>query len=214
VGYSIFNTLGVGLWGIDSNQNLPYFFSSEWLTINEFKEIESDGNKRLQLSFELTMPDFPDGIKNSPGFAQKSSKWKHYSLKGNVVLTTDYFLVSEATFHQQFLFYTKDVTLKIDYDLETYRASLPKNFYRKEINCEYIEEKEDRNIYEAIQQFDLRETNPKDYKRFTLSHYGLPEPDFGEQRPNRVRYTLMVIGILMIVIALWQMYQKRKEQKG
>lgn len=48
--------------------------------------------------------------------------------------------------------------------------------------------------------------------RFTLSHYGIPEPDFGERRVNRLRYILMTIGGLMIAFALWQIYQKRKEQ--
>ena len=47
---------------------------------------------------------------------------------------------------------------------------------------------------------------------FTLSGYGLPEPDFNERRINRFRYFLMGTGCLMIIIALWQMHRKRKEQ--
>jgi hypothetical protein len=48
--------------------------------------------------------------------------------------------------------------------------------------------------------------------RFTLSHYGFPEPDFGERRTNRVRYIIMGIGILMIVIGTWRMIQERRER--
>ena len=48
-------------------------------------------------------------------------------------------------------------------------------------------------------------------REFTLSHYGFPEPNFGDRRPSPVRYALMVIGMLMIAYALWRMYKKRNE---
>ena len=211
VGYNIFNTLGVGLFGLDSNENLPYFFSSEWMKINEIKEIETEGDKRLHLSFALTMPDFPDSIKSLPHFAQESPKWKHYSLQGDVVLSTDYYLVSEAIFHREFLFSTEDVTLNIDYDTKVYRTPLPKNYHKKSTIRENVDRKEEKTIVEVVQQFDLRETNPKNNKRFTLSNFGLPEPDFGDRRPNRIRYIMMVFGGLLIAIAVWQMSRKRKE---
>ena len=53
-----------------------------------------------------------------------------------------------------------------------------------------------------------------DPNEFSLRHYGFPEPDFDERRPNRIRYVLMITGGLMIAYALWQMYHKRKEQKA
>jgi hypothetical protein len=48
--------------------------------------------------------------------------------------------------------------------------------------------------------------------RFTLSHYGLPEPDFGERRTNRIRYIIIGIGILMMAIGAWRMIQKRRKR--
>jgi hypothetical protein len=49
---------------------------------------------------------------------------------------------------------------------------------------------------------------------FSLSHYGLPEPDFdNSQRINRVRYIFIGLGAIMIIIALWRMVQKRHEGK-
>jgi hypothetical protein len=60
---------------------------------------------------------------------------------------------------------------------------------------------------------NLRPTDPKDIKRFTLSHYGLPEPDFdNSRRTDRVRYILIGLGAILIVIALWRMIQKRREK--
>jgi hypothetical protein len=61
---------------------------------------------------------------------------------------------------------------------------------------------------------NLCPTNTKDLKRFALSHYGFPEPDFdNSQRTNRVRYILMGLGIIMILFAIWRMIQKRRERK-
>jgi hypothetical protein len=47
---------------------------------------------------------------------------------------------------------------------------------------------------------------------FTLSHYGLPEPDFGERRINRIRYIIMGVGLLLIGWGLWRLIQKQREQ--
>jgi hypothetical protein len=48
--------------------------------------------------------------------------------------------------------------------------------------------------------------------RFTLSHYGLPEPDFGERRTNRIRYIIMGLGLLLIGWGLWRLIQKQRKQ--
>jgi hypothetical protein len=61
--------------------------------------------------------------------------------------------------------------------------------------------------------YNISKTNSDiSFNRFTLSHYGIPEPDFGERRTNRVRYILIGLGAIMIAIALWRMIQKRREQ--
>ncbi len=53
-----------------------------------------------------------------------------------------------------------------------------------------------------------------DEKAFTLSHFGLSEPDFDESHPNRIRFILVVLGIFMILSATYRIYQKRKNKKG
>jgi hypothetical protein len=47
---------------------------------------------------------------------------------------------------------------------------------------------------------------------FTLSHYALPEPDFGERRTNRIRYIIIGIGILMMAIGAYRIIQRRRER--
>jgi hypothetical protein len=176
------------------------------------KEIEQDGMKQLHLSFEFVLPDFPEVVKKMPDFAKQSLDWKRYTLTGKMILITDYFLVSEAKLHLAYLSFTRDDNIKITYDTETYKTPLPKSYY---VFTEYNDYKNGirtQNTSEQIQNFNLHETKPKDIKRFTLSAYGLPEPDFdNSRRTNRVRYILIGLGAIMISIALWQMIQKNRK---
>ncbi|GHT21901.1 hypothetical protein FACS189419_03580 [Planctomycetales bacterium] len=62
---------------------------------------------------------------------------------------------------------------------------------------------------------DYEQTQGKDVKRFTLSAYGIPEPDFdGSQRIRPIRYILIGSGFLLIALALWLMYRKHQEKKN
>jgi hypothetical protein len=69
-----------------------------------------------------------------------------------------------------------------------------------------------KNIdYSSIFELNIKPDDPILPSRFTLSHYGLPEPDFdNSRRTNRVRYILMGLGAILIGIALWRMIQKRR----
>jgi len=52
-----------------------------------------------------------------------------------------------------------------------------------------------------------------DKAKFFLSHYGIPEPDFGEHHTGWVRYSLMIVGLLMVGFALWRIYSNRGKNK-
>jgi hypothetical protein len=210
VGYSIFNTFGVGLFIDGVGINLHYLLSSEYCTIKEINEIIQNGVKQLQLSFEFAMPDFPEGIKKSPDFIERTSGWKTYTLTGEITLITDYFLISEAKFHLEYMSFTRDESVKIIYDTKTYKTPLPKNYY---VFSEYNDHSSGtilKNTSELTEKFDLRETNPKSLKRFTLSHYGLVEPDFGDsQRMSILNYIFMILGTFVMYIAVKQIIQRR-----
>ena len=94
------------------------------------------------------------------------------------------------------------------------------------INCNYIYINDIRTLKRKVIETtrnDITFTSTLDYNnvqyrsippsRFTLSHYGLPEPDFGESRPNRIRCILMTLGGILILLAGWQMYQKRRDKR-
>jgi hypothetical protein len=211
VGYNIFNTLGVGLFGIDSGANLPFMISKKEFSIKEFHKTVKNGIDGYILNFEFSIPDFPEAVKKRADYSNHL-EWKNFSLNGKLFLTTDYFLISEGEFHLEYLSFTQNANVSILYDIETYKTPLPKNYSIKIESNDYQNKKNNKNILENLLSFDLRETNPKNTERFTLSHYGLPEPDFGERRTNRVRYIIIGIGILMMAISAWRMIQKRRER--
>jgi len=185
-GYRIFNTVGVGLFGIDSDPNLPYMVASEWINIHEISLVEKEGTEQLQMLFDY--------------------KRGKYSMQGKVFLTTDFFLVTEGEFHVESSLGVEDVQIKIEYDNETYKVPLPKNRYKKEISDLTYRDKHFEGVLETEQTFDLKETEPESFKYFDLPGYGMPPLDFGVRPSGRIRYILMAVGILMIVFALGRMY--------
>jgi len=66
--------------------------------------------------------------------------------------------------------------------------------------------------FSSVFEFDMVIDNTISPSRFTLSHYGLPEPDFGEHSPSRNRCILLVIiGVFLVTIGVWRMYKKCRE---
>jgi len=194
-GYKIFNTIGVGLFGMGSNPNLPYMIASEWVSIHEISLVEKNNSQQLLMLFDY----------------KRVYKKNSYSLKGKVFLTTDSFLITEGEFHLESIDGVEHVQVRIDYDNVTYRVPLPKNYYKKETYKLVIDGECYEGTIESEQVFDLKETDPKSFERFTLSGYGLPEPDFDEPKTDWFRNTLVIISVLLIAIALWRMWRNRKE---
>ncbi len=207
VGYNIFNTLGVGLFAYQSLPNLPDIFQNEHFKVNKVEWVEDEGKKRLFLDFDYTYEDFPRHL----NIDRKSRPHlKPFSLQGQVYLETDYFLIAKGTFHRVF-FDDCHSTVECEYDCDTYHVPLPKKYNL----VTHYDFKDDnmKGVLETYIDFDLRETNPKDPKRFTLSAFGLPEPDFGPRRMSLFRIAMMAFGGLMVLVALWKMVAKRKESK-
>jgi len=69
------------------------------------------------------------------------------------------------------------------------------------------------NVFRTHEEttYFLHETKDTSIKQIYLSHYGLPEPDFGGHRQNRIRYIFIGIGLLILSIGAWRMIQKRRE---
>lgn len=210
VGYSIFNSVGVGLFTEGSTPNLPDIFQSDHLKIIRMENIITDGKKQILLEFEYSYDDFPEELKKKPHFDYKNHpSWKPYYMKAEVILETDYYLISQGKFHIRWLAKENRIETECKFDTTTYRVPLPVHYKVRE----QLRDSE-RNLAltsEMTIDFDLRETNPKDMKRFTLSAFGLPEPDFEPRRMSLFRIVMMALGGIIIFVALWRVWSERKE---
>ncbi len=176
---------------------LPSYFKSPIFNIDSVEEVFEDNERLVHVKFTYEPEEY------SPGELMRS---------GEVYLMPDhYWLIKKA----QYISLEPDkVTrvpceLNIDYgELTLDSLPLPKKSVL--ILKKYGKGGQDYRMewtYSWKQNINVAD------KEFTLSHYGLPEPDFGERRTNRFRFILIAAGLILISIALWQMYQKRKEQK-
>jgi hypothetical protein len=155
-------------------------------------EIDNTTGKKIQVTFEFIPED-----DKYPLFLR---------MKGHLILREDYYLIEKGNLFLLFGEHEEPRQIDIEYD-ESFSIPFPKNFDKivnKDFSGKVIDS--DNILYE------LKEIDKPKSSRFTLSHYGLPEPDFdNSRRTNRVRYVLMGIGALLIGIALWKMYKKRRE---
>jgi hypothetical protein len=212
IGYAIFNSLGVGLFTEGSRPNLPYIFQSNHLKILKIETITNGEKKQTLLEFEYSYDDFSEIAKRFSDYDYMNHPlWKPYYMKGEVVLETDYYLISSGKFHTRWRAAEKRIETECEFDTTTYRVPLPVHYTQKT----QFSDSETRNSLnlELLLDFDLRETNPKDTKRFTLSAFGLPEPDFGQRRMSLSRIVMMALGGIMVFYALWKMWFERKENK-
>ena len=58
---------------------------------------------------------------------------------------------------------------------------------------------------------DLEKIPSVDKTEFTLSHYGFPEPSFAEEAINPARVILIILGVLIILRAVFPIHSKRRE---
>jgi hypothetical protein len=208
-GHNIFIRIGVGLFVGGPDPNLADIIQSEFFKVNKIELFEIDGKKQIFLDFDYNR-GFPPGWKKLPGFTPEPH-WVPYSMQGKVWLETDYYLIVKGEFHRVFMADKEVIKIECEYDYSTYKVPLPKKY--KKINHYDFKDDKMKGVFETYTDFDLRETNPKDKKRFTLSAFGIPEPEFEPQRISRFRFFLMLFGGALTLFALWRMYKNRKNIK-
>ncbi|MDO4588089.1 MAG: hypothetical protein Q4C95_12475 [Planctomycetia bacterium] len=109
----------------------------------------------------------------------------------------------------EFIYYQMDSSKKVIRDqfhnINNFMIPFECKTFFKWGNSSYWNDYEGEKVF-AQKVFDKSE--------FYLSHYGLPEPDFGESRPDIIRYVIIAIGLLLISLGIWRIYQKRQEKSG
>jgi len=65
-----------------------------------------------------------------------------------------------------------------------------------------------------VSDFEKFEVSNLNKNELLLSHYGIPEPDFGERPIGWFRFTMMATGVILIGFALWRMYWTHEGNKS
>jgi hypothetical protein len=171
--------------------------------VQKFHPINSNDNsvKKYYLKFKFSQ-------KPPHKLEWLANKSEDILIEGELYLTTDYFLIEKGNVKfslgknksNHFIGEYENV-----FDSNIYKVPLPalRNF-----KAEYND-----FIFNTNVKYDLKETETSDLERFALSYYGLPEPDFEGKPPiNRVRYILILIGIIMIAVSISMIYLRHRKK--
>ncbi|MDR1924171.1 MAG: hypothetical protein LBQ66_07340, partial [Planctomycetaceae bacterium] len=156
--------------GLELHRNfiyLPDLFKHDAMTVQEFRKVDDPKETRYFLKFRFSQ-DPPHK------FTWVSNETDSILIEGEFYLVTDYFLIAEGkmtlTCNPARLL-DDSMTTSCEYDTDTYKVPLPKSQNYKSTMPDLV--------FESKSTFNLCETTPEDLQRFTLSHYGIPEPDSG-----------------------------------
>jgi len=170
---------------------LPVLISLPEFEIKSIVEKQIDGTNIVELIYKFEPND------DTYNFVVRS---------GKLLLFSDSWLLKEAEFERSY----GDGLVTQNHFFYEYEENSSDSFpiIKKLTRKSYY-----KNKHHEHEEFiySLHKTVDISPNRFTLSHYGLPEPDFGERRTNRIRYIIMAVGLLLIGIGAWRLIQKQRE---
>jgi hypothetical protein len=184
---------------IAQNLFLPSLINQEEFSIISNEIVNVEGSKQSQ---RLRFKFYTDNSSKYPNLVFDNVP---FSIEGDLMLETEYRLLGKGTV--VFAYGTEKETVVIDcvYDENTLSVPVP-------VTYTAVHNLSNGSTFKEVHSFEKVRKCTADTSRFTLSHYGLPEPDFGESRHNRIRYAIMSLGALLIMIGLWRMYKKYRER--
>jgi hypothetical protein len=107
-----------------------------------------------------------------------------------------------------------DVTVRCEMTVDFKKRDNEEGYYVSRVLAKYFEAEKELPNWSQERVFSMKKIVDLDDSRFTLSYYGLPEPDFDSaSHPNRFRYILLTInGIVLLLLLVYFIY--RKHQRG
>lgn len=174
---------------------LPALFVLPEFEVTEMDSVQESGVDKIKISFTFSPETY------SPIEPVR---------KGTVVLLPDFFWLPE-----RMELYLTD---KDQHDLGKATIVRVRSFeYQNDfamplLKKEFQETSEAGKLFwDSVTDYDLKYVKHGKYpkKRFTLSYYGLPEPDFGEKDYAPFRIFLFVSGLAFISVGFYQMRRKR-----
>ena len=174
---------------------LSVLFTLPEFDITESERIVESGTNKVRISFTFSPESF------SPIEAVR---------KGTIILLPDSFWLPESL--ELHITEEKEDKLGIAPYFQVRNYEYQNDYAMpllKEDHCETT--LNGRLFWNSSADYDLKYVKHRKYppKRFTLSHYGLPEPDFAEKDYTPFRIFLFVFGLAFISLGLYQIYRKR-----
>jgi hypothetical protein len=204
IGFGICSDLGKPFL-LDEHLYLPPFILQDEFIISKVEKITHKGNEfgdMIRVVFSFYSRDekkYPTLIVDGQPF---------FKMEGELILSTKFYLITKGQIACYYGDFKKTISIDCKYSVDAESFPLPISYTSTQ------------TLFDGssfVMQFsfeNLRPTNPKDIKRFTLSHYGLREPDFGDQLVSRSRYIIIVLGLLLIGLGLLSAIIKRMKRRA
>jgi hypothetical protein len=179
-----------------SHKWLPTLINCPDFVIDEIEELSRDGELLVRIKFS-----------NNPKILNDEAYLMNVR-HGEVFLYPNHFWLIKSG---NCFFWSDDndsytIQWTNDYDFTKFTAP---QLISQNLEGTYINDPS-KKIYREI-TYDFQPLQNVESNRFTLSYYGIPEPDFGERRTNRVRYILIGLGLLLITIGAYRLIRMRNE---
>lgn len=185
------NQLGVGLQIVPNFIYLPSIWNKPEFEILSAVPFDSGEERLIDVSFRFA-------VKPPHLYAWIAPPDKDFTIDGKLTLGTDYYLVRRSeidcdSYDEEGKF-TEHLTWEIEYDFQKDEVPLP-------VYSKHTSEGNGLSFTE-VKRFSLNRMRKPDPSRFTLSHYGFPEPDFKNQRLSVFRLVLVLLGCIFITYAV------------
>ena len=166
----------------------PSYFREAEFTVLEAEEVTEEGKRLVRVKFQYEPEVFDNEypLRSGEVFLLPDSSW--------VIKRADFILLDldgETPFHYH---------VDIDYGDSSDVFPRPLSFTLKIDEGQFCEKK----------FYTWKDLSKISSKEFTLSYYGIKEPDFGDGHLSRLSYIVIFIGFVLFAVSLFKAYRKRK----
>lgn len=195
---TISNQLGVGLQIVPNFVYLPSIWDKPEFEILSATSRNSEEETLIDVEFRFNVQ--PPHL-----YSWVAPIDKDFTIEGMLTLTSDYYLIRHSEIdcenYDENGKFTEHLIWDVDYNFSKEEVPVPT----------YSKYTSDGNglKFTEVKHLDLHRTNKIDSSRFTLSHYGLPEPDFKDYQLTWFRLVLVFLGCVLIFYSVFSICCKR-----
>ncbi len=168
------------------------------LHVNEIKYATENEKEYLYLDVERRSETDGSG-----------SEGDGYSISGKIWLDAESFLISKASFCEKLD--TKEITANITCSYDVVSGIPVPKFYRNDNQAADQDGASEGTVEISFDSFQKVEKFDAD--DFTLTRFGLPEPDLEDGRHLRIRYVLVIIGLILAAATVARIWKRRNVKR-